>query len=131
TAIKAGKVYNSIPESDRTHTLVYCRGYYFAGALNYYRKDAGLPIVYSDNASFLFWMPEKYNVKNLILIAHHIPEKDDLVFQQFAKFSIRDSISEPLARENGIKIILYENGNDKVNGMIEKGIAQKKAEFTR
>jgi hypothetical protein len=76
-------------------------------------------------------MPRHYNVKYLILVAHHIPDKDDIVFQQFEKISVKDSITDPLTRENGIKIILYENGNEKVNALIEKGIAQKKAEFTR
>jgi 4-amino-4-deoxy-L-arabinose transferase-like glycosyltransferase len=131
TAMKAGAVYRSLPPLDRARTIVYCRGYYFAGALNYYRSDAGLPEVYSDNASFLFWMPSTYHVKNLILIAHQIPDKDDIVFQQFERMSIKDSLNDPLARENGIKVILYENANNKVDSLIEKGIAEKKKEYSR
>jgi len=130
-AEKTGRVYNAIPVDARNKTLVYCRGYYTAGALNYYRKEAGLPEVYSDNASFLFWMPEKYNVQNLMLVAHAMPGKDDIVFQQFERVSIKDSIHMPLFRENGMKIILFENGNDSLNSLIEKTVARLKAKFKR
>jgi|SRR6185369_12812608 len=130
-AMKAGAVYNSLSQEERTKTLVYCRGYFSAGALNYYRKIAGLPEVYSDNASFLFWMPEKYNIRNLILIAHSIPEKDDIVFQQFEKITIKDSINMPLFRENGMRIILYERGNDSLNNLIEKSVTNLKSKFMR
>lgn len=130
-AEKAANVYKSMPPEQQQKTLVYCRGYFTAGALNYYGKGLGLPEVHSDNASFLFWMPEKYNINNLLLVAHNIPEKDDAVFQQFEKFSIRDSLVYPLARENGIRIMLYENANKNANKMIEDGIKEMKAKFQR
>ncbi len=125
------KVYNSIPEKDKPNTFIYCRGYFSAGALNYYRKETGLPEVYSDNASFLLWMPDDYHIKNLIVVAHHIPEKDDIVFQQFEKMTIRDSLVYPLARENGMRILLYENANDSLNAIIKKGVAGLKSKFIR
>jgi hypothetical protein len=75
-------------------------------------------------------MPDKYNIKHLLFVGP-MPKKDDAVFQQFEKVSIVDSMTTPFARERGTKIILYENGNDKVNGMIEAGIKAKKDEFRR
>ena len=130
-AEKTGQVYNSLPEEEKSKTMVYCRGYFTAGALNYHRKTVHLPEVYSDNASFLFWMPDTYYVKNLIVVAHNMPGKDDIVFQQFEKVTIKDSMSMPLFRENGMKIILFENGNDSLNHFIEKSIARLKGEFLR
>lgn len=130
-ALKTGAVYNSLSPEERKKTFVYSRGYYTAGALNYYRKEADLPEVYSDNASFLFWLPDKYDVKNLILVGHQIPDKDDVVFQQFEKMSVKDSISMPLFRETGTKIILYENGNDSLNSIITKAVASLKSKFMR
>jgi hypothetical protein len=130
-ALKAGTVYKNLPADQRPKTLVYCRGYFSAGALNYYRKEAGLPEAYSDNASFLFWMPDKYDIKNLILVGHQIPEKDDIVFHQFEKMTVIDSIIMPLFRENGMKIILFENGNDSLNTIITKGVAELKSKFKR
>ena len=131
TAMKAGKVYQSLSPEEQKKTLVYCRGYYFAGALNFHRKEAGLPEVYSDNASFLFWMPEKYNVNNLLLVSRRIPDKDDIAFQQFEKMTVKDSITDPLFRENGTKIILFEKANDSLNTIIEKGIAKLKSRYQR
>ncbi len=130
-AEKTAKVYLSLPQEERLRTLVYCRGYFTAGALNYYAKELGLPVVHSDNASFLLWMPEKYNINNLLLVGHSIPGQDDEVFQQFGSWNIADSLNYPLARENGIRIFLYRNGNEHVNGMIEQGIKQMKAEFNQ
>ncbi len=130
-AMKTGAVYNSLPPEEKAKTFVYCRGYFSAGALNYYRKEAGLPEVYSDNASFLFWMPDKYDVKNLILVGHNMPNKDDIVFQQFEKVTVKDSITMPLFRENGMKIILFENGNDSLNSIITRGVAKLKSKFQR
>lgn len=130
-AMKTGAVYNSLPPEEKAKTFVYCRGYFSAGALNYYRKEAGLPEVFSDNASFLFWMPDNYDVKNLILVGHDMPNKDDIVFQQFEKVTVKDSITMALFRENGMKIILFENGNDSLNSIITRGVAKLKSKFMR
>jgi 4-amino-4-deoxy-L-arabinose transferase-like glycosyltransferase len=126
---KVSKVYASLPAAKRSKTLIYCRNYGLAGAVDYYGK--GLGQVTSDNASFLFWMPDTYHIENLLFVGKRIPGKDDLVFQQFEKYTVIDSTTTPMAREHGVKIILYENGNDKVNAMIEAGIKEKKDEYSR
>lgn len=126
---KVSKVYASLPDSVKNKTLIYCRYYALAGAAAYYGK--GLPEVTSDNASFLFWMPDMYNIKDLLFVGRNIPDKDDLVFQQFEKYTVADSITTPYAREKGVKIILFENGNSKVNKMIESGIKEMKDDYRR
>ncbi|MES1218559.1 MAG: glycosyltransferase family 39 protein, partial [Bacteroidota bacterium] len=65
-AQKTACVYNSLTNEQKAKTLVFCRFYGSAGALNLYGKEMGLPEVYSDNASFLLWMPDKYDIKNFI-----------------------------------------------------------------
>ena len=130
-ALKTGDVYNSLPADEKNKTFIFCRGYFSAGALNYYRKEAGLPEVYSDNASFLLWMPDKYDIKNLILVGHTKPDKDDIVFQQFERVTVKDSIHIPLFRENGMKIILFEHANDSLNSIVTRGVAQLKSKFQR
>lgn len=126
---KVSNIYASLPDSVKNKTLIYCRYYGLAGAVSYYGKN--LSQVTSDNASFLLWMPEKYNIRNLLFVGRNIPEKDDAVFQQFEKYAVIDSVTTRFAREHGVKIILYENGNDKVNAMIEAGIKEMKDEFRR
>ena len=126
---KVSAAYANLPDSTKNNTMLYCRNYALAGAVTYFGKN--LPQVTSDNASFLFWMPDHYNIKNLLFVGKHIPEKDDEVFQQFESYQVLDSTTTPMAREKGVKIILYKNGNDKVNNMITEGIRQMKSEYTR
>lgn len=130
-AEKTAALYKSLPDSQQKRTLIYCRGYYTAGALNYYSKTVGLPTVYSDNASFLFWMPDHFNFKHLILIGKNMPDQDDIVFQQFEKHTVKDVIDYPLFRETGTKIILFENGNDSLKAITERSVAALKARFQR
>lgn len=130
-AQKAADVYNNLPKEERERTIIYCRAYASAGALNFYRKEVKLPEVYSDNASFLLWMPDKYNIKHLLLVSHHLPEKDDIVFQQFEKMTVKDSVNIPLFRETGMKFTLFENGNDSLNHLIEVSVAEQKNKFKR
>ncbi len=130
-AERTAKVFHGLPDSVKDKTFIYCRGYYTAGALNYYGKQLGLPQVHSDNASFLLWMPDEYDFRHLMLIAHNMPDSDDIVFQQFEKVSVKDSIVVPLFRETGMRVILFENGNDSVQAITTRGVAALKARFTR
>jgi hypothetical protein len=76
-------------------------------------------------------MPEKYDFKHLLLIGKKMPDADDIVFQQFEKVSLRDSIDYPLFRETRTKIFLFENGNDSLQPITERGVAALKARFSR
>jgi hypothetical protein len=76
-------------------------------------------------------MPEKYHLNNLLLVGHRMPDSDDKVFQQFEKATLKDSVNIPMFRETGTKFILFENANDSCNRIIDEGVAELKAEFTR
>lgn len=128
---QAAAVYRQLPPQEQQHTIIYCRGYYTAGALNYYGKEAGLPEVYSDNGSFLWWMPDSFPYKNLLLVAKNMPDADDTVFNYFEKKSIKDAVNLPLFRETGTKFILYEKATDSMRYYAERSIAAQKAQFRR
>lgn len=128
-ADKVSRAYALLPDSIKSNTLVYCRNYGEAGAVHYY--GIGLPQVHSDNASFLFWIPDAYHVKNVLFTGEKIPSKDDMVWQQFKQYRIIDSVRNPYAREYGAKIILFENANNTANRLIEEGIRTKKDAFRR
>jgi hypothetical protein len=70
-------------------------------------------------------------IKFLLPFILQHPESDDMAFQQFEKCTVLDSITTPYARKQGVKIILYQHGNNQVNGMIEAGIKEMKDEFRR
>lgn len=126
---KTSKYFNKLTDSAKKNTFIYCRNYGQAGAINYYGKN--IPEVYSDNGSFLLWMPEKYPYKNLLFIGKRMPRKDDIVFQMFEKVTILDSITNPYAVEKGSKIILFENGNSKLDSTVSAGIKQLKSRFRK
>ncbi len=128
-ANKVSNVYAQLPDSVKSKTMLHCRNYGQAGAVSYYGR--GLPQVNTDNASFLFWMPDTYHVKNILLVGKHLPDPDDIVFQQFEKHRIVDSITNPFAREFGTKIFLFENANDKADSLIEASVKEQKDEFRR
>jgi len=128
-ATKVSATYASLPDSIKQKTLVYCENYGQAGAVTYYGK--GLPQVHTDNASFLFWMPDQYNVHHILMVDDRLPDGDDIVFQQFESARIIDSIENPLAREYGAKIWLYKNGSTRLNPLIETGIRKEKDKFRR
>jgi hypothetical protein len=125
------KQYQALPDSARRNLMIYCRSYYVAGLMSYYnhRHKWGLPEAYSDNGSFLLWMPEKYDVNSLMMIGHRMPQPGDKVFEQFANRQVLDTLSYPLAREDGTKVFLFTGANTAVNKMIEEGIREEKAIF--
>ncbi len=128
---QAATVYHSLPPEQQQKTMILCRSYGTAGSLNYYGPQFRLPVVYSDNASFLFWMPDRYDINTILLVGHNIPDKKDIVFQQFGKFTIKDSVNMPLFRETGMRFMLFEQGNDSLNTLAEREVAKLKAKFRR
>jgi len=130
-AEKTAAAYHRLSPEMQKQTMIYCRGYFFAGALNFYGHALSMPEVYSDDASFLFYMPDNYDIKHLMIVAHRIPDSDDKVFQQFEKLSLLDSLQNPLAREDGIRVMLFENGNDSLNTILDSGVARLKAVYKR
>lgn len=128
---KVAKVYHGLPADELSRTLIFCRTYAWAGALNYYGPQFGLPEVYSTNASFLLWLPDRVHVQNMILVGHDEPGKDDLIFQQFAVRARMDSLSNSLAREQGTHVFLFRQPKPGLDTLIEGTVRQLKSEFTR
>ena len=128
-ATKTAKVYHSLSKEQPAKTLIYCRGYYSAGALNFYAKKYDMPEVYSDDASFLGWMPKKYAINNMILVSNKMPDSTDLVFTLFKNKQIVDSSGVAYFREKKLKIIVFQNGKDSLDTAIELGVKQLKERF--
>jgi len=125
------KQFHALPDSIQQSTVIYCRGYFTAGALNYYRKDLHMPEAMSDNGSYLLWMREKYHFKHLMMIGHHMPDADDEVFNHFSSRAVLDSLQMPLFRENGTKVFLFRNADTAINNLVEKQIAAMKGQYLR
>ncbi|MFL9482480.1 glycosyltransferase family 39 protein [Chitinophagaceae bacterium LWZ2-11] len=128
---KVANAYHSLPKEEQAQTMIYSGQYAFAGAVNYYAKELQLPEIYSHNASFLLWMPDKYNCKNIILIQHDIPSPTNPIDGKFKEVIVLDSLNMPLARENGVKVILLHNGPAEVNDLIAQKIGNEKSRFIK
>jgi hypothetical protein len=111
--------------------MVYGDNYGEAGALNFYRKELGLPEVYSDNASYIFWLPDQFTYKYFLFVTDELPDTNDAFFTHWGKRQILDSVTQPLAREYRTKIVLYSQPDDSVRAIVEQEILRDKRKFTR
>jgi hypothetical protein len=126
-AEKTARAYNQLPEDIRKETIIFADNYGQAGALNFYRKELGLPEIFSDNASFLYWLPNSFPYRHVILIDFEPRDSADMVFKHFESYSILDSLTQDYAREKGLLIMLYRNGDDSLQSVATEAIRAQKA----
>jgi hypothetical protein len=130
-AEKTARVYHSLPDSVKQKTMVYGDNYGEAGALNFYRKPLGLPPAYSDNASYIFWMPDRFDYTHFLFVTDELPEADDDFFNHWGKREIIDSVTNIYAREYRTKIILYSQPDDSARIIAEQSTLEDQKQFRR
>jgi len=128
-ATKTANVYRSLPDSVKQQTMVYGDNYGEAGALSFYGNRLGLPEIYSDNASYVFWLPDHFTQKYFLFVCYDMPAADDFFFNHWRKREILDSVTQKYAREYNAKIILYSQPDDSVRIIAEQHIQQSKKQF--
>ncbi len=128
-AEKTAKVYHSLPDSVQKQTMVYGNNYGEAGALSFYRKALRLPEIYSDDASYIFWIPDHFTQKYFLFVTRQLPDEDDTFFNHWRKREILDSVTQPLALEYRTKIILYSHPDDSVRIIAEAHTLRDKKQF--
>ena len=111
-AEKASVAFHSLDSSQQASTIIFCDNYGMAGAVTYYRKKYHLPAAYSDNASFLYWIPDNIHFNNLVLIESDPDEMNHAFIKQFSSAKITDSVTSPYAREKGTAIMLLSGASD-------------------
>jgi hypothetical protein len=110
---KVAGAYASLDSIERGRTLLFCDNYGEAGALNYYGPQYHLPAAYSDNASFLYWMPRDYDKFDvLLLVTDDRQEMQHAFIKEFKEVRLIDSIANPFAREAGTLILLMKGPSD-------------------
>jgi dolichyl-phosphate-mannose-protein mannosyltransferase len=128
-AQKMSKAYETLDSNEKQHTILFCDNYGMAGAVTFYAKKYHLPEAYSDNASFLYWLPENIHIENLLLLTDDKNEMQHDFVKDFSSAVVTDSITAPLAREHGDLIILLKGANDAFNQMFKEKIEKDKAAF--
>jgi len=110
---KVAKAYASLDSTEKAHTFLFCDNYGQAGAINYYGKKYHLPLAYSDNASFLYWMPQTYDKFDvLLLVTDDRQEMQHRFIKEFKSARLVDTITNPYALEYGSLIILMKGPSE-------------------
>ena len=125
---KFARGYDLLDSSGKTHTLLFCDNYGEAGAVNYYGPRYHLPPAYSNNASFLYWLPANYfTFDNILLLTDDEHEMEHSFIHDFRQVILVDSITNPYARERGSLIILLKGADSAFRKMfVEKIELDKK-----
>ncbi len=129
-AQKTGAAYKTLSSEEKKQTIVFCDSYGMAGAVNFYRKKYDLPEAYSDNASFLYWLPDHISIHNLILITDDTEEMHHDFIKEFSGALLYDRITNPYAREKGDLIIILKGANDTFRKMFEEKIERDRRKLT-
>ncbi|HEX4371808.1 MAG TPA: glycosyltransferase family 39 protein [Puia sp.] len=124
---KVAAAYNSLDSNEKKNTIIFCDNYGQAGAVNYYSKKYNLPETYSDNASFLYWIPDSLKFDNVVLLTDDENEMQHPFIKNFVSAELRDSVTNPYAREKGALIIVLKNGNADFKKMMVEKLARDKA----
>lgn len=128
-AQKMSSAYQTLDSNEKQHTILFCDNYGMAGAVTFYGKKYHLPGAYSDNASFLYWLPQNIHIDNLLLLTDDKNEMQHGFVKNFSSAVVTDSITTPYAREHGDLIILLKGANDAFNQMFKEKIEKDKAAF--
>ena len=128
-AQKVSAAYEKLDSNEKKQTILFCDNYGQAGAVNFYAAKYHLPQAYSDNASFLYWLPDSVRIHNLVLVTDDTEEMQHPFIKNFSSAIVNDSITNTYARERGDLIITLKNANDDFNKMFKEKIAKDKAAF--
>ena len=126
-AKKVATAYHSLSPLEQQQTLIFCNNYGMAGAVNYYGKKYNLPEAYSDNASFLYWLPDNMPMHNLILVCTDTDELKHDYIRFFRSAQFTDSVTNEYARERGDFIMLAKGADERFARFFNKKIAADKA----
>jgi 4-amino-4-deoxy-L-arabinose transferase-like glycosyltransferase len=126
-AKKMSTAYHTLDSNEKKNTLIFCDNYGQAGAVNYYRNKYGVPEAFSDNASFLYWMPANLNFDNLVLLTDDEHEMEHAFIKDFKSAQLVDSITSPYARERGNLIIVLKGADSSFKKFFIEKIEKDKA----
>ena len=80
-AKNVSKVYQSLPDEEKRHTVIYCNNYGEAGAIEYFSKKYKLPKVVCPHNNYWYWWPEKSYAATVIIIGGEAEQHLDALEQ--------------------------------------------------
>lgn len=129
-AQKMAAAYNTLDSNEKKSVLVFSDNYGQAGAINYFSHQYKIPEAYSDNASFLYWMPPKLDFDNIVLLTDDENEMQHPFIKNFKSAVLVDSITTPYARERGDLILVLKGPDSTFKKFFIDKLKKKKAQVT-
>ncbi|MCX6237281.1 MAG: glycosyltransferase family 39 protein [Bacteroidia bacterium] len=114
--------YNTLPDSMKRETLVFCDNYGQTGALNFYNQGR-MAEAYSFNTDYLFWIPNDLKIKNVLLVGKAPSDKIQQLFEHFTKVA---EVENPDARERGTSVFLLTGAKEKFSEIFRTEILRRK-----
>ena len=124
---KMATAYNTLDSTEKKHTILFCDNYGQAGAVNYYAHKYQIPEAYSDNASFLNWIPDTLSFDNIVLLTDDHQEMQHAFIKNFASAILTDSVTNSYAREKGSLVIILKKGDDQFKKFFLEKMEKDKA----
>ena len=122
---KALKAYKMLPTSELNNTLIYCDNYGQAGALNYYNRNK-MPQAYSFTTDYIYWLPDKINIQNMLFVGK-LPSEE--VINMFEEYRLIDTVENEYSREKGTEIYLFLGAISSATEMFYKIAEERKKNF--
>ena len=124
---KMADAYHTLDSNEKKHTILFCDNYGQAGAVNYYGTKYKMPAAYSDNASFLYWIPGKYDFENIVLLTDDENEMQHAFIKNFKSAVLKDSVTNIYARERGDLIIILKGADSTFKKFFTEKLEKDKA----
>ncbi len=124
---KMAAAYHSLNSNEKKHCILFCDNYGQAGAVNYYAMKYDIPFAYSDNASFLYWIPDKLEFENIVLLTDDKNEMQHDFIKNFKSAILSDSVTNIYARERGSLIIVLKGPDPTFKKFMVEKLAKDKA----
>ncbi|MDB5263397.1 MAG: glycosyl transferase, partial [Adhaeribacter sp.] len=120
------RAYEQIPPDQRSKTLILCDNYGQAAAVNFYGKKFSLPPAYSEEASYLLWLPQPLTFTNVILVGDRPDPEHQQLFRRIVEVG---EIKEPFAREKGTLVLILIGADPAIVKIVNERIKEEKAVF--
>src|SRR5580704_4983637 len=119
-------IYSTIPKNEQT--LILCDNYGQAGAINYYAKNINHTAV-SFHADYISWFNLNVRFDNLIRVKQDDRKENELTTSGplFSSALIAGSITNPLAREYGTTVFVFEKARIDIRNRIIQEIEKTKS----
>ena len=118
-ADKTFKVYQQLPDSVKSKTLVIADNYGEAGAINFYNH--GKMNAVSMNADYIRWFP-KHPYNTIIAIKTRNAIIEPVYLQLFQSITFQDSVQNQWARERGTSIYLIKGVSPRFQQILDSAI---------